>query len=389
MSQVYIVYLLQIAVTAVFLIAHICFYIQDRRYSRRHPERAGKPPPSTVRKAVDQCLNAFWISTYIFTFALDIASLSLNVVNKGPGSVYSGYFSFLGVLISVAALICLYPWFPGRRKYPILTFISISILFFFMAITSQVFFYLKLDDELSYFEEFCLKRDCKSTHQIEHILKVTPLVVAGITGCWGIVVYFIHRLRKRDSASLNDYHIASLIHTLGGILVTASLGVMCTALFYFLHLRKRTAELAGPSYSENEWGFGQILALVAMMPLFVQFFAICLGECPCLGFCCLMLTWISPVNVLDRYSSQHPRWHKLVSPSDNAEKRRTWPIRSPSETSDTFAMLKRPTLPTVDEKHEEHYDGDIAGEARTIENMDVMYMGDDKLGAMMYGRDMI
>ncbi|KAK3947297.1 hypothetical protein QBC32DRAFT_374397 [Pseudoneurospora amorphoporcata] len=345
---VYIVYLLQIAVTVVFLLAHIGFYIQDRLYSRRHPERAGKPPPSTIRKAVDQCLEAFWISTYIFTFALDIASLSLNVVNRGPGSVYSGYVSFLGVLISVASLICLYPWFPGRRKYPLLTFASISILFVFMAITSFIFF--TLEHQLSYFEEFCLKKDCRSTHHIEHLLRVTPWVVAGITACWGI--------------------IASVIHTLGGLLVTASFGVMCTALFYFIHLRARTAGLAGPSYSENEWGFGQILALVAMMPLFVQFFAICLA------------------NILERYRSQHPKWHKLVSPTDQSVKRRTWPIRSPSESSDMFAIMKRPTLPTVDEKLEEDHERDIAPELRTIQQMNVMYMGDDKLGAMMYGRDM-
>ncbi|KAJ4399664.1 hypothetical protein N0V85_005954 [Neurospora sp. IMI 360204] len=251
---VYIVYLLQAAVTAVFLLTHVVFYIQDRLYSRRHPERAaGKPRPRTIRKAFDQCLEAFWISAYIFTFALDIASLALNVVNKGQGSVYSGYFSFLGVLISVAVLICLYPWFPGRRKYPVLTFASIFILFVFMAITSFTFF--TLEDHLSYFEEFCLKRDCRSTHQIEH-LNVTPWVVAGITVFWGIVLWFIHILRKRDSDVLNDYKVASVIHTLGGLLVAASFGVMWTALFYFIHLRTRTAGLAGDSYSENEWGRG-------------------------------------------------------------------------------------------------------------------------------------
>lgn len=224
--------------------------------------------------------------------------MSLNVVNKGPGSVYSGYFSFLGVLISVAALICLYPWFPGRRKYPVLTFVSIFILFIFMAITSFTFF--TLDDELSYFEEFCLRKYCRSTHQIEHLLKVTPWVVAAITVFWGIVIWFIHVLRERDSHILNDYKVASVIHTLGALLVTASFGVMCTALFYFLHLRTRTAELAGDSYSENEWGFGQILALVAMMPLFVQFFAICLGE----FYCVVSAIWFGFAANMD-VSSQH------------------------------------------------------------------------------------
>lgn len=393
MLQVYIVYLLQAAVTGVFLLAHIIFYIQDRLYSRQHPERAGLPPPSTLRKAVDQCLEAFWISTYIFTFALDIASLALNVVHKGQGSVYSGYFSFLGVLISVAALICLYPWFPGRRKYPALTFASISILFVFMAITSFTFF--KLEDHLSYFEEFCLKRDCRSTHQIEHLLNVTPWVVAGITCAWGIVIWLIHMLRERDSVVLNDYKVASVIHTLGGLLIAASFGVMWTALFYFIHLRTRTAGLAGDSYSENEWGFGQILALVAMMPLFVQFFAICLGECLPSALVLIEMTMLTPmllVNVLQRYSSQHPKWHKLVSPTDQSEKRRTWPIRSPSETSDIFAMLKRPTLSTVEEKLEDEYERDIAsppGTYATLQQMDIMYMGDDKLGAVMYGRDLV
>lgn len=98
------------------------------------------------------------------------------------------------------------------------------------------------------------------------------------------------------------------------------------------------------------------------------------------------------VNVMEQYSSQHPKWHKLVSPTDQSEKCRTWPIRSPSESSDTFAMPKRPTLPTVEEKLKEEYDRDIASQPRTyatVHQMNIMYMGDDKLGAVMYGRGMV
>lgn len=134
-----------------------------------------------------------------------------------------------------------------------------------MAITS--FTFLTMEGHLSYFEEFCSKMDCRSTHQIEHLLRYTPWVVAAITLAWGIVLWMIHMLQKRDSVVLNHYKVASVIHTLGGLLVAASFSVMWLALFYFIHLRTRTAVLAGDSYYENECSFRQILALVAMMPL--------------------------------------------------------------------------------------------------------------------------
>jgi hypothetical protein len=54
-----------------------------------------------------------------------------------------------------------------------------------------------------------------------------------------------------------------LIAVLGFIIMWASLAIL-------LRLRLEMADITGPSYQEADWGFGQVLAVVAWMPTLVQ-----------------------------------------------------------------------------------------------------------------------
>ncbi|KAJ4386914.1 hypothetical protein N0V85_007921 [Neurospora sp. IMI 360204] len=194
---------------------------------------------SHLRRAFDDCLELFWSTCYVFAFTLVIAALTFNVVYRSKGHIYSGYFGYLGAVHCVAVLLCLWPWFPGRTKYPVLTFSGLVALLLLVTGVS-----------INFFSE---TKSPENKTTFESISRTAFSLYLAVTG------------------------------VLGGFLVLSSLTtIVWVFLVFLMYLRNKGRKLFGPSYAEDEWGFGQVVAVVAWMPLLGQFSAIVVPKYPSL-----------------------------------------------------------------------------------------------------------
>lgn len=294
----------------VFLLIYIGFQISDTIYFRQHLEKGDyehlspEQPPrehptknntsqeptqsmkiSDLRRAFDDCLELFWSTCYVFAFTLVIAALTFNVVYRSEGHIYSGYFGYLGAVHSVAVLLCLWPWFPGRTKYPVLTFSGLVALLLLVTGVSITFFSeTKSPKNKTTFESVCLEGG-QSTHYVQGLVKYTPYATLALIIFWGASLFVIRRIRLSFVSEKTDLDITkesrgalslylAVTGVLGGFLVLSSLAIAWVFLVFFMYLRNKVRKLSGPSYAEDEWGFGQVVAVVAWMPLLGQFSAI-------------------------------------------------------------------------------------------------------------------
>ena len=318
--QINVAFVIQAVLASLFLLFYIGFYISDVLDVNRHQDHlhsgqledncnpadyhsdtqgqqheqtdVQKPTklldPVTFRETADDCLEVFWSTCYVFAFTFVISALVLNVddANHSAGRIYSGYFGYLGAVHSIAVLICLWPWFPGRYKYPALTFSGLLVLLCMMAAVSITFFKeAKLAANKTTFEARCLEAG-QSTHYVQHLVKYTPYAVFALIILWGGSLLTI---RMRTEKMADQKNLENLKHTdltlhlvlsgiLGGFLVLTSLVLVWISLGFFMYLRQKVAELAGTSYKDNEWGFGQVVVVVAWVPLAGQFSAIVIRE---------------------------------------------------------------------------------------------------------------
>ncbi|KAK3948212.1 hypothetical protein QBC32DRAFT_222495 [Pseudoneurospora amorphoporcata] len=308
-----VAFVVQAVLASLFLLFYIGFYISDvvdvnrhqeaqeqfdlqgnRNLADHQPDIQGQQPeqtdaqkptklldPATLRETADDCLEVFWSTCYVFAFTFVISALILNVddTNHSAGRIYSGYFGYLGAVHSIAVLICLWPWFPGRHKYPALTFSGLLVLLCMMAAVSITFFNeAKLTANKTTFEARCLEAG-QSTHYVQHLVKYTPYAVFALILLWGGSLLIIRIRTPKMAYQQNLKHTDLTLYLvltgiLGGFLVLTSLVLVWLSLGFFMYLRQKVAELAGTSYKENEWGFGQVVAVVAWVPLLGQFSAI-------------------------------------------------------------------------------------------------------------------
>ncbi|KAH7627884.1 hypothetical protein B0T09DRAFT_172678 [Sordaria sp. MPI-SDFR-AT-0083] len=283
-----VAFFIQAALTSVFLLIYLGFYIAETHHARKHPGLANQKIASSWRKASDDCLEVFWSTCYVFALTLAVGTLCFNVIYDSPGHVYSGYFGYLGTILSVSVLICLWPWFPGRYRYPVLTFSGVCVLLGLVIGVSMTFLKEVSSDDKTVFEKACLEskqrmgsvkdlkedenvfmQPTKSTTYVQNFVRYTPWATVALLALWGGAFFFTLLWRRRNK--ITNWSLYKMITGIpGGLLVLGSFGLVWVALSFFFYLRVRVEDLAGPSYAENEWGFGQIVAIAAWLPLFGQ-----------------------------------------------------------------------------------------------------------------------
>lgn len=254
------------------------FSIAEIHHGRKYPGQSNQRITLLWRKAVDDCLEVFWSTCYVFAFTLVIGTLCFNVVYDSPGHVYSGYFGFLGAVLSVSVLVCLRPWFPGRYRYPGLTSFGILVLLGLMIGVSVTFITEVNSEDKTIFEKLCLEQEqdftypdwwkpTKSITYVQNFVRYTPYGIPALTVFWAVAL-----VSKHIIPNWKLYKIITGI--LGGLLVFGSFGLVCGALWLFIFLRRRVETLAGKTYADNKWGFGQFVAIIAWFPLVAQIFMI-------------------------------------------------------------------------------------------------------------------
>ncbi|KAM7215152.1 hypothetical protein V8F06_009470 [Rhypophila decipiens] len=252
---VFAAYVIQTVLTMVFLITYLCQTVNDRKSGRRRKNQQ----PATTWKFLDQCLGIFWISSFYFSLCMLVASLSITYLSNNPQ--HAVYFSFLGSTFSVTVLGTLWPWYQSRCTHPHLALTGFSLLSTLVAAISFSYSFRRTTWETR-FELSCFYEIAKHS-KVSQLLTV-PITTLCALGIWLGFCFWFERLVIKPQRSL----VGRLAR---GIVSVTSFILLWVCLAYFVQLRNATSYLIGSSYAENEWGFGQIPAVVAWIPTFAEF----------------------------------------------------------------------------------------------------------------------
>ncbi|KAM7209415.1 hypothetical protein V8F06_014877 [Rhypophila decipiens] len=250
---VFAAYVMQAIFTMGFLITYLSRSLIDWR-------RRGKCRPSLPAwKRLDKCLGIFWNSSFYFSLCILIASLSITYLSNN--SEHAVYFSFFGSIISVGVLGTLWPWYQSRCTHPHLALTGFSVLFILIAAISASSFSQKPSWETP-FELWCFYEILQRS-TARYLLLTPILTVSSMVVWWGSTFWYERLVRKRQQPFIARWA--------RGAMSLTSFILLWVCLGYFIQLRTETSNLIGNSYAENEWGFGQILAVIAWIPTCAEF----------------------------------------------------------------------------------------------------------------------
>jgi hypothetical protein len=240
-----------------FMVIYTCYWadwpFEDDSMFQRHDSNFG----IKVREALRQSLPQIFNSTLIFTLILNCATL---IYWKKATLQYGITFAGLLSAFSCLAMICLFSLLSRIdycRIYRALGFAAAGLLTFVVVGIS----FVQLPPKTPW-EKLCIKQGFGTDAGYWRFLMIVGLVLFGMTLLGLLVLLWI---RHRD-----DY---------GGIKVRIGLLVIGICGLYFILiviglLRFFMNFDDGDLYMENNWGFGQLLAIATWVPGWGTFFFI-------------------------------------------------------------------------------------------------------------------
>lgn len=192
------------------------------------------------------------------------------LVNRSQHTVV---FSFLGSLLCTSVLFVLWPWHRRPRSHIVLA--EIFMVLMLALLTALAFTYstgVDWDNANTAFELCCL-RYMPSMGKISTLMLATgSIVIIFLAFEIGWKVYRI--LRKAETPS--NSHIRDVIYSfIGFILLWLSLG-------FFVQARSEMGDFVlSDEFAENSWGVGQLLAVLAWLPTFMEFGKAWARKCCC------------------------------------------------------------------------------------------------------------
>ncbi|KAK3316798.1 hypothetical protein B0H66DRAFT_562209 [Apodospora peruviana] len=291
---VYAAYIIQATLTAFFFL--VCAYIDVRaycrwlwvvwRWEREHktqPKRSeifqilkDKYPPNprtaSLRARFDRCLNAFWISSFYFALCTFIAAITITVAENTEAN--TALYSSFGAQFSGAVIGSLWPWYRNKsQRYHLVTFclwlmvLSMAVVF----VTFKVALYVPGDDDRP---SYIFEANCLSNVELETFSDILTLVVWIMCLILAFTVLVLGILTVWRAYSRRGPRRHLFLH-MRWFVSLFSFGVLWYSFVSFVQVRSTMASFVDEDYyTENEWGFGQILAVVAWLPMFVEFFRV-------------------------------------------------------------------------------------------------------------------
>lgn len=269
---VLIAYIVQCIITSLFCAA--CVFLDLRaRLNHRFYSVAGDTPhhPRVHRstqwmygsttspkiKAFRESLEMFWLSSSYFGFGIIVAGLVVNST-AGP-SEHTLLFSLFAAQLSTTSLICLRFWYrPTHSCIADTWLVHLGVSLFAWAVGIRV----RDSDQTTAWERYCfrpLPSYSWTTGFVYLSIAILPFYLF-IAIC---IRYCKHRrLRWR---SLHYVRAAWEI-----FIPLSSFLLMWTSLWLFIQLRWEIISVVGDAYTDNVWGFGQILAVLALFPMLVE-----------------------------------------------------------------------------------------------------------------------
>ncbi|KAM7198213.1 hypothetical protein V8F20_006240 [Naviculisporaceae sp. PSN 640] len=249
---VLVVYIIQVSLTLVFSTLYTVQLSVNWRRTR------AQQPPITLFKRADLCFDIFFLSSFYFGLCFAIASIIITVASGNTR--YNSELTMTTSQLSSVIILTMGPKSIMRTRHPTLARSAGIMLLVLLLVT---FGLQTTSDWADTFESTCLKLVMKRS-RIRVFRWVSVSLMTMPAPCY-VVWLCLRRL--------------GLPHEVNGIAFTwlpFIAAVMC--LMCFVELRVAMGDLVGDTYSENQWSIGQILAVTAWIPTFVQFVKIWTGE---------------------------------------------------------------------------------------------------------------
>jgi len=240
------------------------------------PQQDNRAPPSRLIQAFRGTIINFIESALLFSFAMLIASIFIAVGNirhvDYDSSRYSMVLATLMSLFSAAVVLSVWPLQSGILRRKSLRKFTASALFILVISETYVRDSAKNEND---WEIQCFE---VAGEGYKKVVEALPWIPFGF-GALVILIGLSDRLLQ-CSEIYKKITIPNLTFDFSLGWIVAGYGFASTwALFaIFLDLRQRIKSAAGTSYQENEWGFGQIMAVGNWAPVLIEFLYILFCE---------------------------------------------------------------------------------------------------------------
>ena len=209
-----------------------------------------------------------------FAYGITIAGFILDRVESEDMMTYRHWFSYREAHLSLMLLLSLWPWYQKQSTYPRLTTMGLGIIYIVLAATkygdpdSGVWAF----DENSTFEYSCAyvkDATLRFSNSIFHA-QFSLLIWIGRP--------ILRSFERWSSAKTIRNGFRSLRRCIPVLAASLAFAFMWIDLVILVRSRTELNSLAGPSYEENKWTFGQIAAVTTLLPLLADFYRIWLCE---------------------------------------------------------------------------------------------------------------
>jgi hypothetical protein len=271
-------YIIEAGLAAGYLIAFVLS--KELRSLKENPEDFLQKPKnilmSRLVEAFAGTITNFIDSALLFSFAMLAATILIAAGNiRGIDHDFSKYslaLAQLTSLFSVAVVLSVWPlqWRTLRRKW--LRNVNGTVLY--IVALAAVWIRGKAMNENTW-DIHCLHVAGKAYWEGVVALLIIPGAILLLFSGTMASLALLERLRIYKNCSFPNLPFDI---SLGWIIALYGFGSTWTLFAIFVDLRQRIQNAAGDSYQENQWGFGQVLAVGSWAPVIIEFLYILICE---------------------------------------------------------------------------------------------------------------
>ncbi len=281
-------YIVEVILATLFILAIGAPYILGFKRYRTHRPFGETHDPSQVSGRAWSALNAslgiFWDSAFVFSLSIGVATIASTYTNF---SFYDREFMGPSTSLTASVLFATWPLYIPSCRHRIPRWIGLLLIIGMMMFSFRTAssFTAKQRNSLAAFDIYCLdlldEQGNGPLLDVVHVLRPAVFYVIPSFAAVLVIGYLVRevvlRWRGPDSWLLRTLAGLRLQREASGfgywVLAWCFLltGFMWAALVYFSFRRALMSFVAGESIQENQWGFGQVLALATWLPTVVDF----------------------------------------------------------------------------------------------------------------------
>lgn len=216
-----------------------------------------------IHARLDKWFMVFWESSIYFNITIVIATI---VTFTDDMSMYTVALSGLSCTITSTVTMCLWYWYERQCSTFVLICVCMAVNISSSFAGASLFVYDKPQRiaASTNFDNLCLR-------PLPSMMFITrPTVFAIAAGLGPAFILSSIALRSTLRMGWVIYYKAARVAVAALTVVAFALMWMCLATFILIR-HELSAIVNDDQFADNEWGFGQILAVVAWLPVFISF----------------------------------------------------------------------------------------------------------------------